>query len=77
MLTFSYTEDFDYPASAVFSRLLDLQGRTTWMKGIMQNQVTPDGPVRLGTKYFESGNIRASEAKKPCLAGCKSEEEAI
>ncbi|MFC4619004.1 SRPBCC family protein [Camelliibacillus cellulosilyticus] len=67
MLTFEYTEVYDYPASVVFSQLVDLKGRTSWMKGISENRVTPDGPVQLGSKYFESGKYSGFKSEKTMI----------
>lgn len=64
MLTFEYTEIYDYPASIVFSRLIDLKGRPSWIKGIMEARVTPEGTAQLGTKYFESGKYSGFKSEK-------------
>lgn len=64
MPTFEYTETYDNPASSVFSRLIDLKGRDSWIKGIMEIQVTPEGPAQLGTKYFESGKYSGFKSEK-------------
>ncbi|MEJ8544738.1 SRPBCC family protein [Brevibacillus borstelensis] len=64
MLTFEYTETYDHPASIVFLRLIDLKGRASWMKGIIENRVTPEGPAQLGTKYFESGKYSGFKSEK-------------
>lgn len=67
MLTFEYTETYDCPASTVFSQIIDLRGRTSWIKGIMATQVTPDGPAQLGTKYFESGKYSGFKSEKTMI----------
>lgn len=67
MLTFEYTETFDNPPSIVFSRLIDLKGRGSWIKGIMETQVTPEGPAQLGTKYFESGKYSGFKSEKTMI----------
>ncbi|GGB54371.1 hypothetical protein F3157_14515 [Virgibacillus dakarensis] len=67
MLTFEYTETYDYPASIVFSRLIDLKGRDSWIKGITEIQVTPEGPAQLGTKYFESGKYSGFKSEKTMI----------
>lgn len=64
MLTFEYSETYDYPASTVFSIIIDLKGRPSWIKGIMAMQVTPEGPAQLGTKYFESGKYSGFKSEK-------------
>ncbi|MFS0646028.1 SRPBCC family protein [Siminovitchia sp. 179-K 8D1 HS] len=67
MPTFEYTETYDNPASSVFSRLIDLKGRDSWIKGIMEIQVTPEGPAQLGTKYFESGKYSGFKSEKTMI----------
>jgi len=67
MLTFEYTEVYDHPAPIVFSRLVDLKGRSSWMKGISENRVISDGPVRLGAKYFESGKYSGFKSEKTMI----------
>lgn len=67
MLTFEYTETFDASAAAVFALLTDLQARPTWIKGILETRVTPDGPARLGTSYFESGKFSGFKSEKTML----------
>src|SRR5690606_3198977 len=61
---FEYAEAYDYSAATVFSRLMDLKGRPSWMKGIIDNRVTPEGPAQLGTKYFESGKYSGFKSEK-------------
>ena len=67
MLTFEYTETYDCSASTVFSLLTDLNRRTSWIKGIMETQVTPEGPARLGTTYFESGKYSGFKSEKTMI----------
>jgi hypothetical protein len=64
MLTFDYTDTFDAPASAVFGLLTDLGARPSWIKGILETRVTPQGPARLGTSYFESGKYSGFKSEK-------------
>jgi hypothetical protein len=64
MLTFDYADTYDYPAAAVFALLTDLQARPRWIKGILETRVTPDGPARLGTRYFESGKYSGFKSEK-------------
>ena len=64
MLTFEHTENYDYAASDVFSRLVDLEGRITWIKGIIETRVNPEGAARLGTRYFESGKYSGFKSEK-------------
>lgn len=64
MLTFEHTETYDYPASGVFSRLIDLEERAAWIKGIIETRVTPEGPARVGTEYFESGKYSGFKSEK-------------
>ena len=67
MITFEYTDTFDYPAAAVFALLTDLDARTTWIKGILEVRVTPAGPARLGTSYFEAGKFSGFKSEKNLL----------
>ncbi|MBV8931127.1 MAG: SRPBCC family protein [Kutzneria sp.] len=64
MVDFEYTETFDYPAAMVFTLLTDLPARRSWMDGILEQQITPEGPARLGTKYYEHGKFSGYESKK-------------
>ena len=64
MLTFDYTDTFDFPAQAVFALLTDLEARPSWIKGILETRVTPQGPARLGTSYFESGKYSGFKSEK-------------
>ncbi|GJM74365.1 hypothetical protein HMSSN036_65810 [Paenibacillus macerans] len=34
------------------------------MKGIMENRVTPEGPVQIGSQYFESGKYSGFKSEK-------------
>lgn len=67
MLTFEYSEVYEYPASIIYSRLTDLKGRASWMKGIIENRVATEGPVRLGTQYFESGKYSGFKSEKTMI----------
>ena len=64
MLTFEYTGTFDSPADAVFALLTDLEARPTWITGIYEVRVTPPGPARLGTSYFEAGKFSGYKSEK-------------
>ena len=64
MITFEYTDTFDYPATAVFTQLTDLEARPNWITGIIEVRVTPAGPARLGTSYFESGKFSGFKSEK-------------
>ncbi|MDR9857454.1 hypothetical protein RJP21_28065 [Paenibacillus sp. VCA1] len=64
VLTFEHVETYDDPASGVFSRLMDLKGRDSWIKGILETRVTPEGPAQLGTRYFESGKYSGFKSEK-------------
>ncbi|MGN7168387.1 SRPBCC family protein [Paenibacillus cellulositrophicus] len=64
MLTFEYVETYEHPASVVFSHLINLQDRGAWINGIMETQVSPEGPARIGTKYFESGKYSGFKSEK-------------
>lgn len=67
MTTFEYTDTFDYPAAAVFALLTDLEARPTWIAGILEVRVTPPGPARLGTSYFEAGKFSGFKSEKTLL----------
>ena len=64
MATFEYPDTFDYTPEAVFALLTDLDARPTWIAGILEVRVTPPGPVRLGTSYFESGKFSGFKSEK-------------
>jgi len=64
MLDFEYTDTFDYPAATVFALLADLHARRSWLEGILQQKVDPEGPARLGTTYFEAGKYGGYESEK-------------
>jgi uncharacterized protein YndB with AHSA1/START domain len=64
MLTVEYTDTFDYPKAAVFALLTDLEARPTWITGILEVRVTPAGPVRLGSSYFEAGKFSGFKSEK-------------
>jgi ribosome-associated toxin RatA of RatAB toxin-antitoxin module len=64
MLTFDYADTVDAPASVVFALLTDLEARPSWIKGILETRVTPPGPARLGTSYFESGKYSGFKSEK-------------
>ena len=64
MAIFEYTDIFDSPAAAVFALLTDLEARPTWIAGIFEVRVTPPGPARLGTSYFEAGKFSGYKSEK-------------
>jgi ribosome-associated toxin RatA of RatAB toxin-antitoxin module len=64
MTTFEYTDTFDYPAAAIFALLANLEARPTWIAGILEVRVTPLGPARLGTSYFEAGKFSGFKSEK-------------
>lgn len=64
MITFEYTDTFDYPKASVFALLTDLEVRPTWIKGILEVRVTPPGPAFLGTSYFEAGKFSGFKSEK-------------
>jgi uncharacterized protein YndB with AHSA1/START domain len=64
MATFEYTDTFDSPAAAVFALLTDLEARPTWIAGLQEIRVTPQGPARLGTSYFEAGKFSGYKSEK-------------
>ncbi len=64
MATFEYTDTFDYSPAAVFALLTDLEARATWIAGILEVRVTPAGPARLGTSYFEAGKFSGFKSEK-------------
>ena len=67
MAIFEYTDTFDSPAAAVFALLTDLEARPTWIAGIFEVRVTPPGPARLGTSYFEAGKFSGYKSEKTML----------
>ncbi len=68
MATFEFTATFDSPASAVFALLADLSARPEWINGTYYEiRVTPDGPARLGTSYFESAKFSGFKSEKTLL----------
>jgi ribosome-associated toxin RatA of RatAB toxin-antitoxin module len=64
MTTFEYTDTFDYPQASVFALLTDLETRPNWIAGILEVRVTPPGPARLGTSYFEAGKFSGFKSEK-------------
>jgi uncharacterized protein YndB with AHSA1/START domain len=64
MATFEYIDTFDSPAAAVFALLTDLEARPTWIAGLQEIRVTPHGPARLGTSYFEAGKFSGYKSEK-------------
>ncbi len=64
MAIFEYTDTFDYQAASVFALLTDLEARSTWIAGIQEIRVTPQGPARLGTSYFEAGKFSGYKSEK-------------
>jgi uncharacterized protein YndB with AHSA1/START domain len=67
MLTVEYTDTFDSPAAAVFALFTDLETRPTWIAGILEVRVTPPGPARLGTSYFEAGKFSGYKSEKTMI----------
>lgn len=67
MLTVEHTDTFDYPRAAVFALLTDLEARPTWIQGILEVRVTPAGPARLGTSYFEAGKYSGFKSEKTMI----------
>ena len=67
MATFEYTDTFDSPAAAIFALLTDLEMRPGWIAGILEVRVTPPGPARLGTSYYESGKFSGYKSEKTLL----------
>jgi uncharacterized protein YndB with AHSA1/START domain len=67
MLTVEYTDTFDFPAAAVFALLTDLEKRSKWITGILEIRVTPPGPARLGTSYFEAGKFSGYKSEKTMI----------
>ena len=67
MLTVERTDTFDSPASDVFALLSDLEARPKWITGILEVRVTPPGPARLGTSYFEAGKFSGYKSEKTML----------
>ena len=86
MAIFEYTDTFDFPASAVFALLVDLPARPDWIHGTFYEiRVTPEGPARLGTGYFESAKfsgfksektLRVTDFEQDCLLTLASDEAA-
>lgn len=64
MAIFEYTDTFEASASTVFAALTDLEARPTWIAGIQQIRVTPPGPARPGTSYFEAGKYSGFKSEK-------------
>ena len=64
MLTVEHTNTFDFSAEDVFALLTDLDARAEWIKGIIEVRVTPAGPARLGTSYFELGKFSGFKSEK-------------
>jgi hypothetical protein len=65
MLTFEYTDTFDYSAADVFALFTDLKARSSWVDGdISEQRVNPEGPAHLGTSYFESGKYSGYKNEK-------------
>ena len=64
MLTVEYTDAFDFAAADVFALLANLETRAAWIVGIIEVRVTPPGPARLGTSYFESGKFSGFKSEK-------------
>jgi hypothetical protein len=68
MAIFEYTDTFDFPACAVFALLADLPARPDWIHGTYYEvRVTPEGPARQGTSYFESAKFSGFKSEKTLL----------
>jgi ribosome-associated toxin RatA of RatAB toxin-antitoxin module len=67
MPTYVYTDTIEFPAAAVFALLTDLKARPSWIRGIQEVRVTPDGPARLGTTYFEAGKFQGFKSEKTMI----------
>lgn len=68
MITIESTNTFDTSATAVFSVLIDLEARATWLSpGIIEDRVTPSGPAGLGTSLFETGKYSGFKSEKTLL----------
>ncbi|HEY4460830.1 MAG TPA: SRPBCC family protein [Pseudonocardiaceae bacterium] len=63
-MEFQHTETFDEPAATVFALLSDLDARPSWLPEITRHEVTPAGPTRLGTTYFEAANFSGYQSEK-------------
>jgi len=74
MATFEYTDTFDSPAAAVFALLTDLEARPTWIAGLQEIRVTPQGPARLGTSYFEVGKFSGYKSEKTMLVKASAQD---
>jgi len=77
MATFEYADTFDSPAAAVFALLTDLKARPTWIKGIQEVRVTPPGPARLGTSYFEAGKFSGYKSEKTMLVAAFEQDRLL
>jgi ribosome-associated toxin RatA of RatAB toxin-antitoxin module len=64
MPTFEYEDTFNYTAHTVFALLSDLEARPAWIAGILEVRVTPEGPARPGTSYFEAGKFSGFKSEK-------------
>ncbi|MBV9844428.1 MAG: SRPBCC family protein [Kutzneria sp.] len=64
MIESEHSTALDHPAATVFAFLTDLEARSTWITGIQDIRVTPHGPARPGTSYFESGKFSGFKSEK-------------
>src|SRR5690242_13712083 len=64
MTTFEYIDTFNYTPASVFALLTDLDERPNWITGILEVRVTPSGPARLGTSYYEVGKFSGFKSEK-------------
>jgi ribosome-associated toxin RatA of RatAB toxin-antitoxin module len=62
-----YSDTLEAPATAVFALLSDLNARSSWITGILEMRVTPPGPARLGTTYFEAGKFSGFKSEKTLI----------
>lgn len=64
MVTFEYTDVFDFDPASVFALLTNLEMRLTWIQGLLEVRVTPAGPAQLGTSYYEVGKYSGFKSEK-------------
>ncbi len=57
MATASATILVNQPVEKVFAYVTAVQNHTTWQAGISQAQVTPNGPVALGSVYHYTTEV--------------------
>jgi len=52
------------PRERVFSTMTDLDGWSTWMKGLVRVEKLTDGPVGVGTEWRETRKIMGKEGSE-------------